>query len=149
MYQPYGNLLEESVLTASPMELTGMLFDRLVSELRNARSSLRAGNIASRSLSASKVVEIVLELSNSLDTERGGELSRNLRQLYAYIVDQVNEGNAHQDDRCFANAEAVAVPIAEAWNQIADSSGRKEPDSGRMPCWDGESQLAVSLSFSG
>lgn len=150
MYQPYGNVLEESVLAASPMELTGMLFDRLILELRNARASLRSGDIAGRSLSASKVVEIALELSNSLDCERGGDLSRNLRQLYAYIVDQVNEGNARQDERCFATAEAVAVPIAEAWHQIAGTCGGEAQDSGGVPCWDRDGELAaVSLSFCG
>lgn len=149
MIHPYGNLLEESVLTASPMELTGMLFDRLVSEIRTARENLRAGNIAGRSASASKAIEIVLELASSLDDARGGDLSRNLRRLYAYMVDQINEGNAGQNDRCFANAEAVAAPLAEAWRQISGSSGVAEPPDGSYPWWAAEGELAGSLSFKG
>lgn len=149
MIHPYGNLLEESVLTASPMELTGMLFERLVLEIRTARENLRAGNIKGRSASANKAMEILLELAGSLDDARGGELSRNLRRLYAYMVDQINEGNAGQDDRSFANAEAVAAPLAEAWQQISASSEVAEPRDGSCPWWAAEDELAGSLSFQG
>ncbi|NWF84575.1 MAG: flagellar export chaperone FliS [Bryobacteraceae bacterium] len=149
MIHPYGNLLEESVLTASPMELTGMLFDRLVLEIRTARENLRAGNITGRSASASKAIEIVLELAGSLDDARGGDLSRNLRRLYAYMVDQINEGNSGQDERSFANAEAVAAPLAEAWRQISGSSAVAESPDGSCPWWAAEGELAGSLSFKG
>lgn len=149
MVNPYGNLLEESVLTASPMELTSMLFEKLLSEVRNARACLRSGNVAQRSMSAGKAVEVVVELAGSLDDERGGELSRSLRRLYAYVVEQLNEGNGRQEDRGFANAEEVIEPLAEAWRQLADSGNALELQSGSLPGWSGDSLAVSSLSYSG
>jgi len=45
MVNPYGDQLEVSVLAASPVELTRMLFEKLLSEIRGARRFLRDGDV--------------------------------------------------------------------------------------------------------
>lgn len=149
MGTPYGNHLEEAVLAASPAELTNMLFERLLSEIRSARVYLQSGEIALRSASAARAVAIGAELARALDDERGGELSRSLRQLYGYVLDQVNEGNTRQQDRCFANAEEVVLPLAEAWQELSRQSSLSGLSDVALPFWEGEGSVAASLSFSG
>jgi flagellar protein FliS len=149
MVNPYGDQLEVSVLAASPVELTRMLFEKLLSEIRSARRFLREGDVGQRSRSASRAVEVAGELARSLDEERGGELSRNLRRIYVYVVEQVNEGNTRQEEQWFANAEAAVAPLAEAWREIADQGIGSGTNVGSPPCWGNDVAATGSLSFSG
>jgi flagellin-specific chaperone FliS len=94
-------------------------------------------------------VEVAVELARALDDERGGDLSRSLRQLYTYVLEQVNEGNARQEDRCFANAENVVVPLAEAWQELSRPSSSGDLPEAALPCWSGDADAVASLSYSG
>lgn len=118
MVNPYGNLLEQTVLAASPMELTNMLFEKLLIEVRTAKDGLVRGDVPARNRSAGRATEILVELMSSLDDARGGELSGNLRRLYTYAVEQLIEGNAKQSIANFENAEAVIAPLASAWQEL-------------------------------
>jgi len=94
-------------------------------------------------------VEVAGELARSLDEDRGGELSRNLRRIYVYVVEQVNEGNTRQEEHWFANAEAVVTPLADAWCEIADHGTGSGRNVDSLPCWGGEGTVAGCLSFRG
>lgn len=149
MVKPYGNLLEETVLAASPMELTNMLFEKLLSEVRKARECLNRGEAATRNASASKAIEIVVELMNSLDHERGGELSLSLRQLYAYALEQLMEGNAKQSMTGFENAEAVIAPLASAWQELCGSGDNASATGGGLPGIPMDESGLSAFSFTG
>lgn len=149
MGNPYGDQLEVSVLAASPVELTRMLFEKLLLEIRTARRCLHEGDVGKRCLSASRAVEVTGELARSLDDDRGAELSRNLRRIYAYVVEQVNEGNRCQQEQGFANAEAVVIPLADAWRDIADQGNCHLGQAGSLSGWGGDGEVVGSLSFTG
>lgn len=149
MVNPYGNLLEEAVLSASPMELTNMLFEKLLSDLETARNCLARGETAARNRSAGRAVEILLELLASLDDIKGGELGRNLRRLYAYALEQVLDGNARQDRDGFDKAETVLRPLAEAWKELTGSpSASLDESAAPFPPSLDESSLSA-FSFRG
>ncbi len=149
MVNPYGNLLEETVLAASPMELTNMLFEKLLSEVRKAKHCLSQGEAAARNASASRAIEIVVELMNSLDHERGGELSRSLRQLYAYALEQLMEGNSKQIIAGFENAEAVIAPLASAWQELSGSGENLSASGAGLPGIRGDDSGLSAFSFTG
>jgi flagellar protein FliS len=149
MVNPYGNLLEETVLAASPMELTNMLFEKLLSEIRKAKDCLGRGEAASRNASASKAVEIVVELMNSLDHDRGGEISRSLRQLYAYALEQLMEGNSKQSIAGFENAESVIAPLADAWQELTGHGDHFPVEGGGLSALPMNESGLGAFSFSG
>lgn len=85
MMQPYGNeYLTQAVLTATPLELTRMLYQGGLSAVENAVANLRSGDIMERGRCISKAINIVLELRAGLD-ESQPELYRKLGDLYTYM----------------------------------------------------------------
>jgi flagellin-specific chaperone FliS len=61
---------------------------------------------------------MVNELSQSLDHQRGGVLSRNLSHLYADTQQRLLEANSAQTDEPLAEVQDLLKTLAEAWMEI-------------------------------
>ncbi|MBC7924951.1 MAG: flagellar export chaperone FliS [Bryobacteraceae bacterium] len=116
---PYDQYLENSVLTASPLELVTMLYRCALHGISDARRCLAAGDIEGRVRPVNRAFDAVTELSLSLDHANGGELSRSLNDLYAYITRQIVLGHTNQIDEPFAEAEKLLATMMESWQKIA------------------------------
>ena len=88
--------LENRVLSADPLELIHMLYERAISLVSSARESLASGDIAERSKAIGKTMEILAELEGSLDHQSGGEISRNLERLYQHMRTRLMTANLKQ-----------------------------------------------------
>jgi len=121
---PYEMYVESSVLTATPLELVGMLYRCAIDALGDARRCLASGDIPSRVAPVNRAFDAVNELSLSLDVEQGGEVARNLADLYAYISHLIILGHADQSDDRFAEAARLLSTLAGAWEEVAQ---RKAP----------------------
>ena len=64
-----------------------------------------------------RVQAIVDELAMSLDMNRGGEVARNLAELYDYCSRQLIDANIHKDAGLVADVEAVIHQLRDAWDQ--------------------------------
>jgi flagellar protein FliS len=117
--QPYGyeNNLECQVMSASPIGLIQMLCHGALEALKQARASLRTGEIALRSRNISKAQAILGELSVSLDRARGGEIAAQLGDLYAYMQRRLAEANFQQTDEPLAETERLLGTLTDAWDQ--------------------------------
>jgi flagellar protein FliS len=116
MYEnPYGSSLEAQVLSATPMELIVMLFDAAVKSVAEARRALAAGEIRDRSRAATKAVEILAELSRSLDVNAGGELAARLAAVYDYPTRRILDANFTQTDDGLREAEQLLRTLHEGW----------------------------------
>jgi flagellar protein FliS len=114
----YDTYLEAEVLGADPMKLVHMLYRGATEAVAAARRHLAAGEIRPRSRQITKSWEILYELSRSLDHERGGEISRRLSELYAYMQGRLLEANAQQTDAPLADVESLLTTLGEAWASV-------------------------------
>jgi len=110
--------LEAEVLAASPVKLVEMLYRGALEAVGVARRHLRDGNIRERSRSISKAWGIINELMLSLDHAQGGDISRGLVELYAYMQTRLLEANAQQIDAPLEDVEKLLTILAEAWRLI-------------------------------
>jgi flagellar protein FliS len=110
--------LESRILSADPIELVNLLYQACTGAVREARHHLAAGDIAARSRSISKASEILVELTSSLDHERGGEISQRLGQLYDYMLRRLTEGNFQQSDAPLAEVLGLLSTLTEAWEGL-------------------------------
>lgn len=122
---PYDTHLTEKIMSASPAELTAMLYAGAQGALEKARKCLRDGDIMGRSQAVSKAMEIVVELDSALDDSRGGEMARGLRQLYDYVLGELQRGHILQQDQPFANAGTVLSALQDGW-KAACQAGASE-----------------------
>lgn len=116
---PYDSYLENSVLTATPLELVAMLYRCAVDSVNEARRCLATGDVAGRVRPINRAYDAVTELTLSLDFENGGEMARNLEDLYAYISQQIIVGHANQSDAALAEAARLLGTMYDSWRQIA------------------------------
>src|SRR5438552_4185137 len=103
---PINAYEENRILNASPVELVQILYAAAVRSIRNARESLRAGDILSRSREISKVQVILLELTTSVDPGKGKDVAERLLALYDYMQSRLVEANAAQREEPLAEVDA-------------------------------------------
>jgi flagellar protein FliS len=113
----YHSYRENEVLTADPLNLIQLLYRAALESIGNSRRYLASNDIQSRSKAIGKAICIVNELVQSLDHEKGGELSRNLLRLYDYVQRLLIEANARQIDAPLAESERLLSTLLEAWQQ--------------------------------
>ena len=59
-----------------------------------------------------------MELTNSLNHEKGGDLSRRLGELYAYAVDRLTEANVEQKEAPLEEVQRLLMTLIEGWNEV-------------------------------
>jgi flagellar protein FliS len=121
---PYERHREEQVAAASPVELVVMLYEELKGRVTRARQSLQRGEIAPRSAHITRSIEILVELSSTLDRSRGGEVAASLARLYDYLTLRLQEANLSQTESPLIEVEALVGPLLEAWREVC---GAGEP----------------------
>jgi flagellar secretion chaperone FliS len=95
-----------------------MLFDGLIESLSLARGHIQHGSIELKSRALQRASRIVLGLQNALDVERGGELARNLSDLYTYVVRRIIDINAYNDLKALDEVSSMMSEIRNAWQQV-------------------------------
>jgi flagellar protein FliS len=111
----YQNYFDNEVLAASPLQLIQMLYGAALDSIAAARRHIRHNDVRARTRAINKALGIVTELSQCLNYEAGGALSRNLAGLYAYIVRLLIQANIKQIEAPLAEAESLMSTLAEAW----------------------------------
>ncbi|MBN8735156.1 MAG: flagellar export chaperone FliS [Xanthomonadales bacterium] len=106
------------VETASPHQLTAMLFDGALSRIASARGHMERGEIAAKGECISRSIDIIGGLRSSLDLGRGGELAERLDSLYDYMERRLLHANLHDDACALDEVSDLLRPIREAWAGI-------------------------------
>jgi flagellar secretion chaperone FliS len=109
---------EAEVLNADPVKLVSLLYRGARTAVTAAMVALSEGNIAERSKQILKAWEIVQELGRTLNHEQGGEISRQLAELYAYVGQRLLDGNAEQALKPLEDAAAVLAILEDGWRGV-------------------------------
>lgn len=113
-----------AVMTASPEKLIKMLYEGAIKHLEMSRVGLTDPS-TSRSqevgLSLSKAMGIIGELRASLDHAVGGDVSRNLDQLYEFVLDQLSQANLQRTPAGVNSSLEVMRTLKEGWDGIVPS----------------------------
>lgn len=116
----------EAILSATPVTLLTMLYDRLLLDLGRAESAQHREDWPAARENLLHAQDIVAELSSSLDLD-AWDGAADLLGLYGYVSRLLISANL---DRAVAHTrEAIAVlePLAEAWYQAAASLPTRSP----------------------
>jgi flagellar protein FliS len=122
----YQSYFEEELREANPIKLVVILYRGALDAIASARRFVRLGEIRSRARAVNEAIGILGELTRSLDQERGGDLSRNLARLYAYIRGLLIRANSEQSEAPLEQAERLLNTLLGAW--IACMPAEPAPD---------------------
>ncbi|MDR7866339.1 MAG: flagellar export chaperone FliS [Sporomusaceae bacterium] len=118
----------QQILTASPEELTLMLYNGAVRFANESIKALEKGNIEQANTASQRVQDIVREFMSTLDMQY--EISKNLFALYEYIDYRLIQANIHKDAVQLTEARDLLVELRDTWigamkqTQLARAVGR-------------------------
>lgn len=114
-YQAYQ---KNKYQTASPHRLTLMLYNGAIQFASKAQLAIRKQDISETNRCIQKTQDIVYELMSSLNIKEGGEIARNLRNLYLYMVDRLIEGNIKKSEESVEEVIHMLEDLKSAWEEI-------------------------------
>jgi flagellar secretion chaperone FliS len=109
--------LEQQAATATPAELTAMLYSGAVARVTAAIELLREGDHAEARARLLRTQEILLELRCSLDHEAGGQIAANLDRLYDFAYRKLVRAVVDRDTAPASEALEVLVMMRDTWRE--------------------------------
>jgi len=132
---PYTNpssaYKETRVRTAGQGQLIVMLYDEAIKQIDAA---LQAFNTNTKKLDTihnaiTKAQNIITELTVSLDFDKGGEMAKNLFNLYMFFNQQLTEANVNKKAPPLRVVRNFMAQIRDSWVQIANIQVQSAPAS--------------------
>jgi flagellar protein FliS len=124
-----GNNASQAMV-ADKVELIQMLFDGLLDSLVTARGHIQRGSIEDKNKSLVRAGRIVIGLQGALDLEKGGDLARNLHELYSYVTRRLVYVNAHNDLAVLEEVQTLMGEIRQAWRDVPNLLPKSTPAPG-------------------
>ncbi len=125
---------ERTIDTANPAKLVEMLYSGAISFLGQAVKAINDKKYDVANEKIMRVEDIIMELNVSLDMEKGGEISENLRALYNYMYKQLLEANTKKDTSILDECKNYLSDLRETWMEAMKKEGNlaeKLPDPNR------------------
>jgi flagellar protein FliS len=110
---------ENRVTTQTPGRVVVMLYEGAVKFLKQAIREMEAGQYIEKGKSINRAVDIIQELNFTLNMEAGGDIARNLRRLYAFMVERLFQANIRKDAGMIRETIKLLEELDEGWKAVA------------------------------
>ncbi|WP_309091187.1 flagellar export chaperone FliS [Domibacillus sp.] len=119
--QAYAN---NSVNTASPGELTLMLYNGCIKFIHLAERAMKEKNIQQKNINVQKAQAIIRELSITLKTDT--DLGKDMLALYEFLHERLVEANIKNDPAMLKEVEGFVVEFRDTWKQVIQINRRMQ-----------------------
>jgi flagellar protein FliS len=116
-----GAYKKTSVQTASKEQVLLMLYQAAIKNCKKAIEAIEQKDVASKGMYIGKMQDIVIELTNSLDHEVGGEVAKELTSLYDYIIYSSTQANIKIDKEPLTGCLNVLNTLYQGWSEAIKS----------------------------
>lgn len=116
MNQAYQVYQTNSVQTASPQELSLMLYNGCLKFMKLAKKAFDEKNIEAKHTNLTKAQAIINQFRITLDMDV--ELSNDLDALYEFINDQLIKANIQNNLEALQVAEDMVLELRDTWKQM-------------------------------
>ncbi|MBN2141459.1 MAG: flagellar export chaperone FliS [Desulfovibrionaceae bacterium] len=119
--------LATQVETTSQGDLLLMLYDAAVKFLKQAKVKIVEKDFAQKGILISRALDIIHELAESLNREKGGELSQHLNQVYFFCSTRLARANIEMSTAMVDEVIGILGGMRNAFAQImaeSENSGR-------------------------
>ena len=134
MAVPYKNQMNQykrmKIETASPEMLILMLYDGAIKNIKISIQSIRdeQPDFQQSSNCLIKAQNIITELMVSLNFEIGGDIARNLFNIYEYINYTMAQCNINKNDHNLDSIMEMLTDLRETWKEVIRINKEKYPN---------------------
>ncbi|KAB2332675.1 flagellar export chaperone FliS [Bacillus mesophilum] len=120
---PYQKYQQTSVNTASPAELSLMLYNGCLKFMSQAKQAIEQKNIEKKNEYIQRAQMIIQEFMVTLN--RDVAMSEDLMRLYDFIFRKLVDANTHSDLTALKEAEEMVLDLRNTWKEMMQT--QKKP----------------------
>lgn len=121
---PYQSYQQNSVNTASPGELTLMLFNGCIKFIMIAKKAIKDGKIEEKNTNLIKAQNIIRDLMVTLNMDIA--ISKDMMNLYDYINRRLIEANLKNDISMLNEVEELVTEFRNTWKEAIQINRKKQ-----------------------
>jgi flagellar protein FliS len=121
---PYQSYQENAVQTASPGELTLMLYNGCLKFIKLARKAIEEKNMEERNTNLLKAQKIIRELMVTLNMEY--DVAKPMMLMYDYIYRRLVEANIKNDVAILEEVEGYVTEFRDTWKQVIQINRQRQ-----------------------
>lgn len=121
---PYQSYQQNSVNTASPGELTLMLYNGCLKFILLGKKAIEAGKIEEKNTNILKAQNIVHELMVTLNMDVA--VSKDLMSLYDYMNRRLIDANLKSDIAVLEEVEGLVTEFRNTWKEAIQLNRQKQ-----------------------
>lgn len=120
----YNAYKQNSVTTASPGELTLMLYNGCIKFIHQAKKAIEVKDISNRNKYVQKAQAILNELMATLNMDI--PISKEMFNLYDYMYYQLTQANINNDAAILDEVEGLVVEFRDTWKQVIQMNRQRQ-----------------------
>lgn len=121
---PYQSYKQNSVNTASPGELTLMLYNGCLKFIHQAKKAMGETNIQDKNNSILRAQDIIRELMVTLNPDI--EVGKQMMSMYDYMLRRLVEANIQNDLEILDEVEGLVTEFRDTWKQVIQINRQKQ-----------------------
>ena len=130
MGNPYSKYKQASVLTASREQILLMMYEGAIKFTKIAIAAMEEKRIADRGANILRAYDIVMELHATLDHKVGGDLAKQLEDLYLFIMNQYTKANIKSDVEPLKSNLKILENLYDGWKQAVEKIKKDNEQKG-------------------
>ncbi|MBE2922724.1 flagellar export chaperone FliS [Anoxybacillus flavithermus] len=121
---PYQSYQTNAMQTASPGELTLMLYNGCLKFIAQAKKAIEEKDIEARNTNLLKAQKIIQELMVTLNMEY--EVAKSMMTMYDYIYRRLVEANIKSDMSILEEVEGYVKEFRDTWKQVIQINRQRQ-----------------------
>lgn len=117
---PYAQYQNSKILTASPAELTLMLYDGAIKFGNVAIAAMKEKDVPKAHTNIIKVQRIITEFRSSLD--RNYPVAQDFDNIYVYLLQRLLQANVKKDPEIMEEVVGHLRTLRETWVEVMKKS---------------------------
>ncbi|MDR2945149.1 MAG: flagellar export chaperone FliS [Candidatus Adiutrix sp.] len=113
---------QTQVTTVDKGRLIVLLYEGAIKFLHEAAQAQRDGDIAGKSSGINRALDIIGELSQSLNMQDGGDIAFNLKRIYQFWTDHLLKAKIVRDSPAMDDVISMMSSLIEAWQTVCNDA---------------------------
>lgn len=134
----------QEILTAAPSALVARLYETAIRELRRAVACIETKDVKGRYQANRRAYDVIEHLLCTVNEEKGGEIARNLIQLYRFMLRRLINVDLQNDPKAAQDVITLLEPLYQSWRKLDHQLAAQKAPPARAPGAIGESIKSVA-----